>query len=435
MKPSVVMSASMALAVSIGTAAGAYAQQSQTQTGNAQAPAVSAATIDESIDAGEAQGETPVRRLVKWNEYDGPLFTIRVGGGYLYDYVAFKQDDASTQQVDVDDQWKLRDTRVLFSGRLKFKRRTTWSMGIMYDAANETWVWRQTGIMVSVPEIWGDLFVGRTKEGFSLNKVMVGYGGWGMERAPINDATLPILADGVKWLGYVPRARVLWNLGVYGDTFSEHHAFSTYSHQISGRFAWLPVLSPDGGTLVHLGVSARYGKPEAGKLRLRARPGAWGAPYFVDTQEFAANRTTMTGIEAYYRPGSVTIGSEIFLQSVNAPESGDPFFHGGEVFLSWLLTGEVRRYNTRGGYFNQISPARPVFSGGPGAWELVTHFTTIDLDDGVISGGKYWRFTPMTNWYLSDNVRLEFAYGYGSLNRFGAIGKTHFFQTRLQLQL
>ena len=27
------------------------------------------------------------------------------------------------------------------------------------------------------------------------------------------------------------------------------------------------------------------------------------------------------------------------------------------------------------------------------------------------------------------------AYGYGSLDRFGLVGKTHFFQTRLQLQL
>jgi phosphate-selective porin OprO/OprP len=264
---------------------------------------------------------------------------------------------------------------------------------------------------------------------------MIGYGGWGMERAPINDATLPILADGVKWLGHVPKARLLWNLGVYGDMFSHHQSFSTYSHQVSGRIAWLPKLSPDGGSLVHLGLSARYGTPEDNKLRLRARPGAWGAPYFVDTQQFEAESTTLTGIEVYYRPGSVTVGTEMFFQNVNAHESGDPFFQGGEVFASWLLTGETRTYNTRGGYFNQISPSRTVFGGGPGAWEVLAHATWIDLDDGPVTGGKYWRFTPLVNWYLSDNMRMEFAYGYGSLNRFNAIGKTHFFQTRIQLQL
>ena len=41
----------------------------------------------------------------------------------------------------------------------------------------------------------------------------------------------------------------------------------------------------------------------------------------------------------------------------------------------------------------------------------------------------------MVNWYLSDNVRLEFVTGYGVLDRFGITGGTAFFQTRLQLQL
>ena len=41
----------------------------------------------------------------------------------------------------------------------------------------------------------------------------------------------------------------------------------------------------------------------------------------------------------------------------------------------------------------------------------------------------------MVNWYLSDQLRLEFAYGYGALDRFTVRGATHFFQTRLQVQL
>ena len=77
----------------------------------------------------------------------------------------------------------------------------------------------------------------------------------------------------------------------------------------------------------------------------------------------------------------------------------------------------------------------PVFQGGPGAWEIVNRFSYADLTSGPVQGGKFWRFTPMVNWYLSDNVRLEMTYGYGSLDRFGLVGKTQFFQTRIQLQL
>jgi phosphate-selective porin OprO/OprP len=294
---------------------------------------------------------------------------------------------------------------------------------------------RQTGVMVAVPEILGHIFVGRSKEGFSLNKVMIGYGGWTAERSQISDATVPILADGVKWLGYAPKAKLLWNVGFFGDALSEGQGFSSYENQLVGRLAWLPYMSTDGGTLLHLAVAERVGKVNNETLRLRARPGAWAAPYFVDTEEFTADSTNLTGIEIYYRPGSWTFGSEYFWQNVDAPESGDPIFHGGEVFATWLMTGEVRTYNTRGGYFNQISPRKTVFEGGAGAWEVVAHFSTVDLDSGPVSGGQFWRFTPMVNWYMSDNVRLEFTYGYGSLDRFGVVGKTQFLQFRIQTQL
>jgi phosphate-selective porin OprO/OprP len=402
------------------------------QTSQATTPNPRSSTLDDSLDAGEAETNAPARRLVSWNEFDGKYFSVRVGGGFLYEFAAYSQDDDSKQQLALKPTEKLRDMRVLFKGRLKFFRRpVTYSMGIMYDAANEEWVFRQTGLMIEVPEIWGSLFIGRTKEGFSLNKVMVGYAGWTHERATISDATIPILADGIKWLGY--KRHFLWNLGFYGDWLSHNQGFSSYKHQVSGRFAWLPIESET--ELLHLGVSARYGAPENGMLRLRTRPEAFPAPYFIETPQFAAKNTRMLAPEVYYRPGPLLVGSEYFFQKVDASASGDPFFHGGDVFVSWLPTGEVRSYNTRGGYFNGITPTRPVFQGGPGAWELVGRFSYIDLDGGTLRGGKLWRITPMVNWHLSDNVRLEFVYGYGSLNRFDLIGKTQFFQTRMQLQL
>ena len=329
-----------------------------------------------------------------FNEYEGSLGSIRVGFGFLVDYASFTQDDNSKEQFDMTSGWKYRDGRILLNGRLGFKRATTWTAGIMYDADKDAWLMRMTGIMVAVPEIWGHIFVGRSKEGFSLNKVMNGYAGWGMERAAVSDAMLPILADGVKWLGYAPKARIIWNVGFYGDALSDGEGFSSYENQLAGRVAWVPVMTPTGGNLVHLGVSGRYGWVNSGKLRLKARPGAWTAPLVVDTGEFAADGSTTLGLEAYYRPGSFTMGGEYFMQKVDASQSGDPYFHGAEAFFSWLITGEVRVYNTLNGDFKQISPLRTVFSGGPGAWELVAHVNTVDLDSGPIFGGRFWRFTP-----------------------------------------
>jgi phosphate-selective porin OprO/OprP len=65
----------------------------------------------------------------------------------------------------------------------------------------------------------------------------------------------------------------------------------------------------------------------------------------------------------------------------------------------------------------------------------VLTYSYSNLTNGPIAGGMFWRVTPMNNWYLSDNVRLEFAYGFGTLDRFGTVGTTQFFQSRIQLRL
>ena len=180
-------------------------------------------TDDRTIEAGESSGDAPVRQLVKWNEYRGPHFTIRLGGGILYEGGTYVQDEASSQQFDLTGKWKVRDARFTLKGGFpSLKVKLTYSAGFMYDGATDKYLVRETGLMLAVPKMWGHLFVGRTKEGFSLNKVMVGYAGWTMERSTMNDASIPILADGVKWLGYSPNHRWIWNVGFYGDWLSEN---------------------------------------------------------------------------------------------------------------------------------------------------------------------------------------------------------------------
>ena len=150
----------------------------------------------------------------------------------------------------------------------------------MYDAPTNSWFLRQTGIMFGVPKIFSYFFIGRQKEGFSLNKVMVGYDGWTMERFTMSDATIPLLADGIKWLGYSKKHGFLWNLGYFNDVASKGQSFSSYSSQEVARLAWLPVHSEEEGTLIHMGFNFRYGKPVDGQLQLKSRPEAFIAPFF-----------------------------------------------------------------------------------------------------------------------------------------------------------
>ena len=396
---------------------------------------VSTSTIDNTIDATEGDGDLIRNHLLPNPELRTKHFTIRFGVGFLYEVAAFAQDQQSKEQITTEPSDKVRDFRFLLAGGFPTAKRITWSAGLMYDGLSNSWLIRQTGVMIAVPEIWGHIFIGRTKEGFSLNKVMTGYDGWTMERSTMSDATIPILADGIKWLGYVPGLGILWNVGYYNDVVSTGQSFSTYSSQEVARVAWLPILSDERKEVLHLGVNFRYGNPLNGKLRLRSRPEAFPSPYFVDTGTFAAKSSTMAGPEVYYVKGSWMFGSEYWWMHVSSPSEGNPLFNGGDVVATWLITGETRPYDTAGGFFREIVPLKPVINGGPGAWEALLHFSAIDLNSAGLRGGKFWRITPGMNWYLTDNVRLEWEYGVGRLDRFNLQGYTQFFQMRVQLQL
>jgi phosphate-selective porin OprO/OprP len=362
--------------------------------------------------------------------------TARIGGTFLYDYAAYDQDDDSKTQMSLNPQSKVRDSRFYIGGAFPKIPGLRYSFAYMYDGANNDWFFRTTGLQYEVPKLHGRFFLGRQKEGYSTSKVMTGTDGWGMERSTSNDAFLPILADGLKWTGNSPDGRLVYNLGYYMDELSNKESFNKNDSQFISRAVWLPFLLSNPEQVLHLAVGYRYGKSNDGFLQYRSKPEANPAQdYAIDTGKFAAQHSDMAMVEAYYRPGPLMFGMEYIFNQVASRETGDPFFHGGEVFVAYTPTGEVRPYNTKGGYFGRISPNRTVFEGGPGAWELVLRYSYTDLDSKSIQGGKFWRITPGVNWHMNDNVRLEFFYGYGMLDRFNTEGATHFFQTRIQFQL
>jgi phosphate-selective porin OprO and OprP len=376
----------------------------------------------------------PRRFVLHWNEYNLGFTTFLWGAAILPDYASFNQDSMSTEHLEVEPQGKIRDSRFMLFGRLNTERPITWQTGLMYDWAAQKWRVRLSMVSVDVPEIRSEFQIGRLKEGLSLNRVISGYDGWTVERFTFSDAAIPLLADGIKWMGYVPEKNVLWNLGVYTNWLTEGESYSYYQNQVVGRLAYLRMDSATAGTLWHVGVGVHVGKPEHDTLRLKSKPEAFEATNFVDTGTFPATLGTIVGLEAYYRDGPWLYGSEYYVEQARSAQYNNPQFHGGDAFVAWIVTGETRPYAAPLGTFRAVSPARPVFKGGPGAIEAVLRVSYIDLDSDSLSGGKFWRVTPTVNWHLSDQARLSFAYGIGGLDRFGGHSRTEFFQARLQLQ-
>jgi phosphate-selective porin OprO/OprP len=305
----------------------------------------------------------------------------------------------------------------------------------MYDGPTARWIIRETGIQVAFPELLGAVFVGRQKEGISLSKATVGYAVWTMERTPFSDAAIPILADGIKWLGALPSKRANWNVAYYYNALPNSPAYDWYDDTFVARFVGLPVRNDDTGALLHLALAYRYGHYANGETQFDSRPESSTAPYFLDTGVFPADEDNMLSVELYYRQGSLFGGGEYFVSNVEAPDVGDPMFHGGNVFVTYLFTGEQRPYIDLGGKVGFVKPKRSAFSGGPGALEGVLNFSYADFDDAQITGGTFWRVTPELNWYLDSMASFRLAYGLGSLDRFDTTELHHFLQARFEVKI
>ena len=156
----------------------------------------------------EKRGQDSISKKLPPNEFNGPYSTFRIGAGYILDASTYVQDDIFKRQMDtaninIDPTVKTRDFRLLGSGVLTTVKRTiAWKFAYMYDGNEKVWMMRESGVTVGVPELKGHIFVGRTKEGFSMIKVMNGHSPWGYERQMALDV-IPILADGIKWFGHV----------------------------------------------------------------------------------------------------------------------------------------------------------------------------------------------------------------------------------------
>ena len=375
----------------------------------------------------------------KFNEADFGFTTARIGTAFINDWAWYSQDENGSAQMDsanvaLDNQSKVRDFRVFASGKLNTKREIIWKIALMWDGIEEAWTFRETGLIIGLPELSGKVFLGRSKEGFSMNKVQNGYSVPGIERQPALDP-IPIMTDGIRYYGDLKKPNIFWSAGVFSNLIYGHSRFMPYKFTVSGRLGWLPIYKPDLNEWVHLGINYRYSEPVDDKIQIKSKPESNPAPNFVDTGNFPCTVAQSFGGEAYYFKGPLMIASEVFQFHYTAPSIGSPTFWGGNIFMTFNLTGEPYPYYKDNAVSFFVNPKKSVFNGGWGAWQAMLTATIYDTNDGLQLGGSMWKTTAIMSWFLSNNFTLKFSYGYGQLDRFNIKGNTQYFQTRFQFQL
>jgi phosphate-selective porin OprO/OprP len=178
---------------------------------------------------------------------------------------------------------------------------------------------------------------------------------------------------------------------------------------VTGRFGLIP-WAKDKCRFLHLGVGGSYRSTD--EVRCRARPGLAKGPFVVDTLPLAdPDEVLMLSAEAVLVWNSFHVASEYVMTSVERAASGDPTFSAWYVQASWFLTGEAKAWSFPTAQWANTKPCCSFLSNDCCCWgglELVARYDTLDLNDGLVTGGDLTNIAAGLNWYLNPNTRIMF---------------------------
>jgi phosphate-selective porin OprO/OprP len=210
--------------------------------------------------------------------------------------------------------------------------------------------------------------------------------------------------------------------------------------QVLGRLVDRVYSDPD--TNVQLGVDAshdfRFQQGAAGSesISFSDFPEArMDSTKLAATPSIKADSANLLGVEGGANWKNFFVSAEYYNWTVHASDGGfggftghNPNFHGWYVNGSWVITGESKGYDAGHGSWGSPKPDHPFsWGGGWGAWEVAARYSELDLNwqDGClgaspacdapawgIRGGDQQIATLGVNWYLNNNLKMQFDYSH-----------------------
>jgi phosphate-selective porin OprO/OprP len=284
------------------------------------------------------------------------------------------------------------------------------------------------------------LSVGKQREPMSMERTMSMVQLPQQERTTVSDAFMPSRNLGVVLSGRALEDRMTWAGGLFNNFIDSGESISDTATALVGRTTWLPFVSEDDSNLVHLGFGFRRSNGKQG-ARFFSTPEFNKSPIFVDTG-FAVDSGVLDAdsfntynIEASWRKGPFWLASEFVSTTVDSPSYGNLDFSGYHITGSWIVSGEMRSYNRKSGILGSVPIAKDVNQGGWGAWELSTRWSSIDLQDRSVDGGRLDILSFGINWWLTPvfNVNLNYRFINNQIN--GISGDSSGVMARMMLVL
>ena len=230
------------------------------------------------------------------------------------------------------------------------------------------------------------------------------------ERASVADGLLPARNIGIAINNSFASGRMTWSAGVFNNWFETDQSISNNPTVITGRITGLPYISEDGSHYLHLGVAGRYSNA-AGGIRYKTKTEIFSGPVSVDTDLIDdATSAFHYGLELACGIGPFILTSEYIQAYVSSSAFNDPNFKGYNVVISYAISGEMRGYNKRSGLVNRLNVANGVNSGGWGALEVYSRWSSVDLSDNGIDGGEMNTLSLGLNWTPIQAIQFNVNY-------------------------
>lgn len=388
----------------------------------------------------------------KWNQWETKNTTGIFIGALLLDRIHWPSQDASSEQqvgdLSLFEGGEIRGLRVGAFGVLNhFKRPWVYTIAgatHAFDKGFETesldeFTWFDYRLDIPISEKMA-LSIGKQKEPISMERITSMIQLPMQERTTVSDAFMPSRNLGVVISGNALNQRVTWAGGIFNNFIDSGKSIGDTTTAVVGRTTWLPFVSVDESNLVHLGFGARHSNGKQG-ARFFSTPEFNKAPNYVDTGSSVASglldadSIDTYDLEASWRKGPFWVATEIVSTSVSSPTFGNLNFSGYHVTGSWILSGEMRSYNRKSGNFGPVPVAKDVNQGGWGAWEVSTRWSSIDLKDRSIDGGKLDVLSFGLNWWLTPAFNVNLNYRLMNNDTNGLSGESSGFMGRVLLML
>jgi phosphate-selective porin OprO/OprP len=225
------------------------------------------------------------------------------------------------------------------------------------------------------------------------------------------------------------------NWGITGSVFGDELTRNLAQGSGYGaRGFWAPI--NDKGSILHLGLSyvnydAKISDGTASlddTTRFRARPDADFSNRLVDTGKLTdTDKISTLGAEAFWVTGPFKLQGEYMKTNASRTAGFDDFGSDGAYIIGvWNITGETWGY--KGGTPTTPLPDEP----GRGLWQVGLRYDTLDLNDGLVQGGKLATWTAGVNWYWRSNFKFMLNYVMADSTKLGVDDNPNVLEARVQ---